>query len=265
MIEGEQVLKLVEASGYTQHASKCALAAIAGQFLTFHGTPEELDKQAIFKGEPMALECYECKGCVRPTLRELLQQGEDGGDYEDDYGDFGNIKCPKCKNDIYVPSLCVGSPSTDCGKYFKHCTECEGFGTCIGDYRNAHCAKCGKHYYTGLSGLPCPCRQQKEGLKQIMGILGFSGDVSSKFVEAFGDELLDEDEGCGECDGCLDSLGCDMLEDEEEAKEQKKAAAARTKKMQSHLLELALQEEMKKTKKAKKGKRGRKEEDCATM
>ena len=32
----------------------------------------------------------------------------------------------------------------DSGKFHNHCTECPDLGKCIGDYREAHCERCGK-------------------------------------------------------------------------------------------------------------------------
>eukprot|EP00121_Abeoforma_whisleri_P005640 Awhi_evm1s5116 len=33
------------------------------------------------------------------------------------------------------------------GKFQKHCTDCPGLGTCIGDYRNVHCHMCDRHFF----------------------------------------------------------------------------------------------------------------------
>ena len=56
---------------------------------------------------------------------------------------------------MYVTGLCGGQPSFDSGKFHNHCTDCPDFGTCIGDYREAHCMDCGKHWFSGMSGFPC--------------------------------------------------------------------------------------------------------------
>ena len=41
---------------------------------------------------------------------------------------------------------------------FRAGHHCPGFGQCIGDYREAHCHRCGDHYFAGMSGFRCPCR-----------------------------------------------------------------------------------------------------------
>jgi hypothetical protein len=46
-------------------------------------------------------------------------------------------------------------PSFDSGKFHNHCVECPDFGTCLGDYREAHCMDCGKHWFAGMSGFAC--------------------------------------------------------------------------------------------------------------
>jgi len=56
---------------------------------------------------------------------------------------------------VYVTRICEGYPKFDSGKFHNHCTECEGFGQCIGDYREAHCPKCDDHWFRGMSGFPC--------------------------------------------------------------------------------------------------------------
>ena len=59
---------------------------------------------------------------------------------------------------MYVTGICGGRPNFDSGKFHNHCTRCPDFGQCIGDYREAHCGRCGGHYFAGLSGFKCPCR-----------------------------------------------------------------------------------------------------------
>jgi len=59
---------------------------------------------------------------------------------------------------MYVTGICSGRPNFDSGKFHNHCTRCPDFGQCIGDYREAHCGRCGGHYFAGLSGFKCPCR-----------------------------------------------------------------------------------------------------------
>ena len=78
--------------------------------------------------------------------------------------------------------MCSGKPSFDSGKFHNHCTECKGFGQCIGDYREAHCNKCNKHWFTGSMGEPCyNCARAKgkgrggRGGGMFGGGLGFGG------------------------------------------------------------------------------------------
>ena len=43
------------------------------------------------------------------------------------------LRCPgeECGG-VYVTRICQGDPTFDSGKFHNHCTECPGFGTCIG-------------------------------------------------------------------------------------------------------------------------------------
>jgi len=94
--------------------------------------------------------CIECSGEIKATVKDLLNQGDYGGnDYEDG---GGPLKCKNCDNGYFVTGLCANNPSLDCGKFHNHCMDCQGLGTCINDYRNAHCRWCSKHYFAGLMG-----------------------------------------------------------------------------------------------------------------
>ncbi len=147
------VRKLLESAGYTDSASKCAMAAIGRRFIAFSGLPKELDEVVVFDGKPLEVTC--CGAVLRPTLRELLKQGDDGNDYEEG-GEGASLKCSECQSGVYVINLCGGAPAGNCGKGYNHCTVCKGFGRCLFDYREAHCFECGKHYYAGgFSGCPC--------------------------------------------------------------------------------------------------------------
>jgi carboxyl-terminal PDZ ligand of neuronal nitric oxide synthase protein len=59
--------------------------------------------------------------------------------------------------------MCEGHFQEDTGKFSQHCTDCKGLGKCIGDYREAHCEYCNKHYFAGLSGFPCSCQENGDG------------------------------------------------------------------------------------------------------
>ena len=98
-----------------------------------------------------------CSQTITAKLSDILYQGEVGDDYEDAAPD-SNVRCPDedCGCGFYVSDLCMDSPRMDTGKFYNHCTMCPGFGRCIGDYRETHCSGCNKHFFTGLSGFPCP-------------------------------------------------------------------------------------------------------------
>jgi hypothetical protein len=106
--------------------------------------------------------CEHCNEVVSATVRDVLYQSDYGGDYEDG-SDNASFQCPKCEAKHYVTSICRGKPEFDSGKFHNHCTQCKGFGTCIGDYREAHCDRCGKHYFSGLSGFGCPRCDRSDG------------------------------------------------------------------------------------------------------
>ena len=78
-----------------------------------------------------------------------------GGDYEEG-GEHAEVKCKECGMGNYITEICTGNKNYDCGKSHNHCTECDDFGTCIGDYREAHCQHCGEHYFRGNMGFACP-------------------------------------------------------------------------------------------------------------
>eukprot|EP00485_Elphidium_margaritaceum_P000913 CAMPEP_0202692966 /NCGR_PEP_ID=MMETSP1385-20130828/7207_1 /ASSEMBLY_ACC=CAM_ASM_000861 /TAXON_ID=933848 /ORGANISM="Elphidium margaritaceum" /LENGTH=285 /DNA_ID=CAMNT_0049348579 /DNA_START=21 /DNA_END=878 /DNA_ORIENTATION=+ len=105
--------------------------------------------QIIFRGG-----CLCCSKKYDVSIRDVLYQSVYGGNDYEDGGEGGAIQCEDCCG-LYVTRLCEGRPGFDCGKFHNHCTECPGFGQCIGDYREAHCERCNKHYFQGLSGFAC--------------------------------------------------------------------------------------------------------------
>lgn len=109
--------------------------------------------------------CSSCNEPLRATVRDLLYQPDYAGlDYEDG-GQDAPVKCSKCESGNYVTNICYGKPEFDSGKFHNHCTQCAGFGKCIGDYREQHCTKCGKHYFAGLSGFACDnCKRKRGGM-----------------------------------------------------------------------------------------------------
>jgi hypothetical protein len=90
-----------------------------------------------------------------------------------DGGQNGAIQC--MENDeccgMYLTGICEGRFELDSGKLHDHCTQCPGFGKCIGDYREAHCNSCGsKHYIQGLSGFACDCHRGGGGGGGLLGV-----------------------------------------------------------------------------------------------
>jgi len=151
--------------GQYDHIGHCARAAIYKGFIKLTGDVSDLD-QVLMSGE---LDCgHQCT----VTLRNLLRQPDYAGlDYEDGL-ENATIFCDQNTeaNDYeecyegrtYVTRMCNGNPTFDSGKFHNHCVDCKNFGKCIGDYREAHCGMCGKHYFRGMSGFPCSCEEENE-------------------------------------------------------------------------------------------------------
>jgi hypothetical protein len=103
--------------------------------------------------------CGHCDYCSAPlsvTIADVLDQSACGGiEIEEDGGRGAAVQCKKCKGDIYVTGLCHGQFQFDSGKFHNHCVQCPDFGQCIGDYREAHCKDCGRHWFRGHAGFPC--------------------------------------------------------------------------------------------------------------
>jgi len=135
--------------------SKCLKASMGKKYINMD-VDNPLD-QVICKAT--CLDC-ESKDIISVTVRDLLYQPDVAGlDYEDG-GKNAPVKCKNCGDGMYVTGLCEGKFKFDSGKFHNHCTECKGFGKCIGDYRNEHCDNCGKHYFAGLMGsFPCKCSE----------------------------------------------------------------------------------------------------------
>ena len=123
-------------------------------------------KKGVLRGhikldEGTTLQTIICSGkcicCGQPglecTIGQVLEQSTYGGDYEDGAPD-GAVQCEDCCG-MYVTGLCDGRAEFDSGKFHNHCTQCSDFGVCIGDYREAHCEDCGKHWFAGMSGFAC--------------------------------------------------------------------------------------------------------------
>jgi len=130
----------------------CFLSALCLKHMTIDpkNKEKELDR-VMYTGE-----CHECKGEIKATVRDLLEQSDYGGDVYEDEGGPLSCKTKDCMHSesygYFVTGLCGGQPGLECGKFHNHCMDCQGLGTCSGDYRNAHCRWCNKHYFAGSMG-----------------------------------------------------------------------------------------------------------------
>ena len=143
------VHKALFAAGYEkpEKASHCVKRAIQRGHVSLEGG---LDKVFGFTGK-----CDFCGSKMTCTLQSLLDQPDCGGH---DYGGGSRYGALACENKdcsgkgfgkAYVTGLCQGEMKQDCGKFHNHCTECPGFGKCLGDYRETHCHECNKHFFAG--------------------------------------------------------------------------------------------------------------------
>ena len=135
--------------------------------------------------------CADCGRSKRVRIKHVLRQRDYAGmDYEDG-GQDAAVQCSSgdCGG-IYVTGICRGQPRFDSGKFHNHCTQCPGFGECLGDYREAHCSKCGGHWFAGNSGFPCShcggrkLKPMKEGRPPDSWSKGFEGLESVPGVDA---------------------------------------------------------------------------------
>jgi len=137
----------------------CAKEAIRKGFLNIEGTPDDL-KKVVFKDVDISAGGGGCECKVDVTLEMLLKQPNYVGGDEDDYEDVGlegaTIFCEEHKEEnggwCRMSGLCEGNVTT--GKFLNHCVKgkCSNgkeYGMCIGDSQNAHCTRCGGHYYAG--------------------------------------------------------------------------------------------------------------------
>ena len=93
---------------------------------------------------------------ITATIRDVLYQGDVGLDHESGAPD-SKIRCTNSKDccGYYIIDMCTGNPKIDTGKFYSHCTFCNAFGCCIGDFRLAHCSTCNRHYFAE-GGAICP-------------------------------------------------------------------------------------------------------------
>lgn len=140
--------------------SRCVKTAIYKGFIKVKGVPEDL-KMVVHS------DVGECGHEINATLGDLFDQPDYAGmDYENGLED-ATVLCTVegCAEEdgsgrTYVTDICIGAPCFDSGKSHNHCKAptCAVFGVCLGDYREAHCDDCGKHYWRGLMGYPCGCK-----------------------------------------------------------------------------------------------------------
>ena len=114
------------------------------------------DTRPFLKQVLLQAKCYCCgRKSLKCTVRQALHQSCVGYDYGDG-GEGAAVQCKECAGN-YITGLCTGNARFESGKFHNHCEECPDFGICIGDYREAHCDRCGDHFFAGNSGFPCPC------------------------------------------------------------------------------------------------------------
>eukprot|EP01049_Picozoa_sp_SAG25_P011598 SAG25_NODE_1439_length_3023_cov_1.781806_3_plen_586_part_01 len=124
-----------------------------------------------------------CNSCAAPltcTVRDALWQPSSGGHDYCDGNQGGAVQCQDCEGH-YVSRLCLEPQQRglESGKFHNHCEQCPRFGTCIGDYRQAHCSRCKDHFFMGLSGFRCPCRDGGVGgIREDEVSDGYSEDSS---------------------------------------------------------------------------------------
>lgn len=188
----ENVHKLLSDLGVENpdSVSSCLKAGILKGTITLKRPEEDPDGEYGLDQVLVTGSCLVCgEDDLKCTIRDVLHQPDYGGcDYED-----GGLDAPfKCKDDecglgLYVTGMCSGNAGFDSGKFHNHCKECPQFGTCIGDYREAHCFDCGKHYFAGLMGGPCyNCERKKNGGGRRKGHGGGGGGGSlEQFMLAF--------------------------------------------------------------------------------
>ena len=141
---------LVESTAGARHVNPCLKRAILmGHILIDESTTKST---VIHKAT-----CCQCGGKgLECTLGDAMEQSTYAGlDYEDG-GEGAEVKCRDCGSGNYITELCSGNGHYDSGKFHNHCCECDDFGVCIRDYRQAHCRHCGEHYFRGNVGFPCP-------------------------------------------------------------------------------------------------------------
>ena len=154
----EDVDAILVAAGI-EDASRVSKCLRGGQKRYISFTSENPLKEVVIRSP-----CRECFEYLTVTVEDLLYQPDDSALDWEEGGLCASVRCSneECAG-IYVTRICEGTPKFDSGKYHKHCTQCKDFGTCIGDCREVHCRSCGRHYFAGLQGFPCPWQGGDQG------------------------------------------------------------------------------------------------------
>ena len=150
-----QVFAALKSLGYDKpkDLSFCAMSAIQNGFVLLE---DGLDQVLA------TWNCMQCNKKVCATLHNCLNQPDYAGlDFEDG-NKKGALQCVDCGIGQYVSTMCSGSFEVTSGQFHNHCSECSGFGKCLGDYREIHCCLCNGHYFTGLSSFPSPCTDRED-------------------------------------------------------------------------------------------------------
>lgn len=141
--------------------------------------------------------CVQCHETVEATLRHCLEQPDYGGDDDGEENFHGALQCQGCQIGQFVTNMCSGGFEVTIGKFHNHCTACPGLGKCLGDYREIHCEECQGHFFTGLSGFPCPCSERRgdmDGMLCGMGAttleLMFGGLSDDEYSEINEDDFV---------------------------------------------------------------------------
>ena len=157
----EEVHEFLELAGVPnpKRVNACLKAGMLGGYVKCPPADSGVDAAKAWLDDIILEDdCILCGASHTACVRDVLRQPTYAGlDYEDG-GQNGAVQCEGCTG-MYVTGLCRGKGQLDSGKGHNHCLECPDFGECVGDYRNAHCRRCGDHYFHGSGGqFKCPCR-----------------------------------------------------------------------------------------------------------
>ena len=144
--------------------SQCLRAAILKGFVKLEDPKNDSEGKFGLDQPLISGKCIACDKKLTCRVRDVLYQPDYAGtDYEDG-GEDATFRCNStdyCSVGIYVTRICTGTPTFDSGKFHNHCDLHPNHGYCIGDYRDRHCERCGKHYYAG-GDCVCDCYQEED-------------------------------------------------------------------------------------------------------